>query len=143
MVVPAMSARMKLYFLLSILLMLLHKVESFQTLEWEFAPMYKYVLSLGYERGPLLFLTFICILFLGLFWCFLLLAWRWGQWVLLVVWGLTFLLEWHHLWRTLQSEAYYSGLITGVLYGCFGFIYWKELISLLSHRKHSARAPGH
>lgn len=124
--VSIIPGRMKWYFFLSILLMLLHKVESYRTHEWEFAPGYQYALSLGFEKGPLLFLTFVSILFLGLFWCFLIMAWRWGQWLLLTVWGLTFLLEWHHVWRTLQAGEYYSGLITALLYICFGLLYWHE-----------------
>jgi len=124
--VPSLSARMKWYFFLSLLFMMLHKVESYRTHEWEFAPGYRYVLSLGFDHGPLLFLTFVSILFLGLFWCFLIMAWRWGQWLLLTVWGLTFLLEWHHVWRTLQAGEYYSGLITALLYISFGILYWME-----------------
>lgn len=135
--VPVLSKKMKGYFFLSLLLMLLHKVESYQTNEWVYSPVYKFILSLGFDKGPLVFLTFVSILFLGLFWCFLVISWRWGQWCLLFFWGLTFILELHHFVRTLIAGEYYSGLITGLLYCCFGFLYWKELLHLLFPKKYN------
>jgi hypothetical protein len=108
--------------------MIMHKVECFKTTEWEVAPVYRYILDLGLDNGKLLFLTFVIMLFVGLFWCFIIISWHHGQLLFLAFWGLTFIVESHHMIRSLISESYYSGLYTGIVYVLFGFIYWRELI---------------
>lgn len=122
------SQKMRWFFLVSIILMLAHKFECYKTNEWEVAPAYLYILDLGLDKGRMLFLTFITMVFVGLFWCFIIIAWRYGQLAFLTFWGLTFALELHHLIRALISGHYYSGLYTGIVYVLFGFMYWRELI---------------
>lgn len=126
MAVPDIPARMKWTYLGSILLMLLHKMESYLSQEWEYAPTFQFILSLGLDPGPLVFLTFVCLMFTGLFLSFLLVAFRWGQWFLITAWGLTFILELLHLIRTIHSGSYYSGSLTASLYIAFGVFYWRE-----------------
>ncbi len=120
----APSPKMRWMFLLSIFLMMVHKYESFKTAEWEFAPAYLAILNWNLEKGEMLFLTFITVLFVGLIWCFIIICWNPGQWIFLGFWGLTFLLEWHHIFRTISSGAYYSGLFSAMVYVIFGFFYW-------------------
>lgn len=122
------SKKMRWFFLLSIILMLVHKIECFQTTEWKFAPIYLYILDLGLDQGKMLFLTFVTMLFVGLFCCFIIISWRHGQLFFLLFWGGTFILEFHHFIRFLISGSYYSGLYTGIVYMIFGVIYWGELI---------------
>lgn len=126
----AISRSMKGYLLVSFLLMLLHKVESYRTSEWKTSPVYRYILGLGFEDGKLVFLTFVVTLFVGLVLCFLIISWRSGKWLFLVAWGLSFVLELHHLVKAVWIyKSYYSGLYTSILYVAFGFFYWKELFN--------------
>lgn len=122
------SPKMRLLFLLSILLMAGHKIESYQTHEWDYAPAYQYFLGLGFEKGEILFLTFVSMLFFGLLWSVCIIFWRNGQWLLLTIWGLTFVLELHHILRSLLANAYYSGVYTAILYALFGVLYWREFL---------------
>jgi hypothetical protein len=65
---PVPSGQMKGVFLVSIWLMGVHKIESYQTREWDFAPSYRYFLNLDLSKGETLFLAFVVMLFIGLFW---------------------------------------------------------------------------
>ncbi len=123
------SGRMKGVFLFSILLMGFHKIESFKTHEWEFSPLYKYFLHLDLTRSEVLFLAFVVTLFAGLFWLWVVVSLTNGKWIFLGFWGLTFLLEWHHLIRSLNAGQYYPGTITATFYVLFGIIYWHVFIS--------------
>ncbi|MDP4265428.1 MAG: HXXEE domain-containing protein [Bacteroidota bacterium] len=138
MYIKTLSGKMRWFFLLSIILMMAHKFECFQTAEWKFAPAYLYILDLGLDKGEMLFLTFVTMMFVGLLWCFIIIAWRYGQLLFLAFWGLTFILELHHLIRSLVSGSYYSGFYTAIVYVLFGFIYWREL----SRHFHFKETPG-
>lgn len=119
---------MRLFFLFSITLMMAHKFECFVKAEWKVGPVYLYILDLGLDKGKMVFLTFVTMLFVGLLWCFVIMSWRYGQLSFLTFWGLTFILELHHIIRVLIAGSYYTGLFTAIVYVLFGFIYWRELI---------------
>jgi hypothetical protein len=123
------SYAMKVVFLLSILLMGVHKIESFYTREWEFAPIYLYFLNQDYSRGEIIFLSFVVTLFVGLAWVWIIISFRAGKWIFLGFWGLTFFEEWHHLIRTYHSGQYYTGLFSAILYGLFGIVYWSVFLT--------------
>lgn len=130
------SAKMMWFFLISIFLMVIHKYESFKTAEWDFAPGYLFVLQMGLGDGKMLFLTFVTMVFVLLFWSFIIIFTQTGKWLFLAFWGLTFLLEYHHLARALLAGSYYSGLYSAILYVLFGFFYWGEYFRNFYNRKH-------
>ena len=131
----ALSGRMKTYFAVSIFLMFLHKVECWYTEEWLDSPFFQAVISsshwvgLSTEQivGEAIFLTFCLWLFIGLIMGALVMkGGNWGA-IALGIWGLTYLLEWHHLVRAALASGYYSGVYTSVFYLVFGVVYWREL----------------
>ncbi len=138
----ALSLRMKSYFLISIFLMLLHKIECYYTEEWLESPFFLAIITSSHwagmdttqMMGEVMFLVFCIWLFIGLFMGWLVL--RGGNWgpIALAVWGLTYVLEWHHVIRTLARGEYYSGVYSSIVYLAFGFFYWRELSSHI-HRE--------
>lgn len=108
--------------------MALHKAESYYTGEWNTAPVYQAILGMELEAGEMLFLSFVITLFAGLLCCLFILSFRSGTVFFLAFWGLTFLLEFHHLVRTLAGGHYYSGLFSALAYIVLGFFYWKDLL---------------
>jgi hypothetical protein len=107
-------------FLISVLIMAAHKVESYWTLEFDHCPVY-----LSMERNWLpnvrrsAFVVFVGT-FLG---CMLLLALTlrspmWGL-LLLIVWGAQGLHELHHLGKSVSRRRYYPGTITGLMFTGF------------------------
>jgi hypothetical protein len=92
--------------------------------------------------GEAMFLTFIFWLFCGLIMGWLIL--RGGAWPTLAlgVWGLTYILEWHHLVRTAVKGGYYSGLVTAVLYLSFGLLFYLPELWRHFHFGPSQKAPS-
>lgn len=131
------TLRMKNYFVVSVLLMLGHKVECWFTDEWMDSPFFQALISSAHWAGmakedilgEAIFLTFCVWLFIGLVMGRMVM--QGGGWVLgaLGIWGLTYILEWHHVVRTILSGEYYTGLYTSVIYLAFGVMYWRELLS--------------
>ena len=58
-----------------------------------------------------------------------------GKWTLrvMILFGIVFIIELHHLFGALISQTYYPGMITAFFYPIVGFFYWKELIRNLKH----------
>lgn len=122
------SRRLTGAFAASVLFMGFHKIESYFTGEWNTAPVYQAILGMQLEAGEMLFLSFVITLLAGLLCCLLIISLRSGTVYFLAFWGLTFLLEFHHLVRTLAGGHYYSGSLTAMAYIILGVFYWKELI---------------
>lgn len=118
---------MRVLFLLAVLLMGLHKLECWWTAEWLESPYFNHLVSENLPMGEVIFRTFVFWLFVGL--VAFAVALQGSGWPTLVlgVWGLTFVLEYHHLIRTLLKGGYYPGLYTALVYLPFGFVYWREL----------------
>ena len=116
---------MSTVFLVAILLMALHKLECWFTSEWRVSPFFRWLIerAKGHDEGEVVFLVFITWLFGGLGMGWLVLSGGWGPVVALGIWGLTFVLEWHHVVRSVHKRGYYSGLVTSVMYVSFGPVY--------------------
>ncbi len=52
---------------------------------------------------------------------------------LMIIPGLIYIFELHHLWKALIAWGYYPGLITAIAFPIVGFLFWKEL---LKHNKY-------
>ena len=122
------SKRIRLLFLLSVLLMFVHKVECYFTSEWQVAPAYLLIQHLNFSAGKKVFLTFIITLFFSLLWLITATCWKFGLIAFLAFWGLTFFLEIHHSVRSILSDGYYSGFYSSIIYILLGFFYWRELL---------------
>lgn len=142
MTAPPLPRDMVRVFAVAVALMFLHKVECFLTAEWTVSPFFQWLISLGPRfgstpeevLGAAIFLVFVTWLFLGLAMGLLVLRGGWGPHIALGIWGLTYILEWHHVARSLAAGGYYSGLITAVAYLAWGVVYWRTLLSPLRSR---------
>jgi hypothetical protein len=140
---------MRLLFGGSILLMAAHKVESWFANEWVESPLYQWVIGRGSTlsgssedaMGATVFLVFVVWLFIGLALMFMSMWGRRGQLLALSLWGLTFLLEWHHLVRSAMSGHYEPGVVTSVPYLLLMAYYWRELARQIAEP--SPRPIGH
>lgn len=133
--IDAPSERMKTCFMVAAVIMLLHKVECWVTEEWAVSPFFQAMMHSSYWEGKppeavlgeAMFLTFVVWLFVGLTLAWMAMKSPRGATVALGLWGLTFVLEWHHVVRSVLAGAYYSGLISAVVYLAFGWgIYLRE-----------------
>lgn len=137
--VRPIGRRMQTIFLLSVAVMFLHKVECWVTDEWLESPFFSWLVSLGPALDPdpnaalgqAIFLVFVFWLFAGLFMGWLLMRGGASAFAALAVWGLTFLLEWHHPVRSLARGGYYPGLATALVYLPLMGWYWRELLGLV------------
>ena len=128
------SARLRALFALAVAGMLLHKVECWFAREWHESPFFAWVSRVAVEQssspedavGVAMFVSFNVWLFVGLAMVLLVLRGGAGPMVALAGWGLTFLLEWHHLVRAVASWHYYPGLWSAVAYVAIGPVYWRE-----------------
>ena len=48
--------------------------------------------------------------------------------ILLMLFGVIYVTELHHVIKSISAGHYYPGMITGLMYPILGFFYWKELI---------------
>ena len=123
---------MKTVFIISIVLMLLHKIESFYTNEYHACPVYERLAREARTVQEALFKTFCTCLFVAL--VIILAIWQWGDraiTILLVIWAFTFVHEIHHPVQTFISGSYYSGTVTAWAYVVFGSVYYWCLASRL------------
>jgi hypothetical protein len=134
---PLVSSRMLAYFAGAVVIMLAHKIECWLTAEWLESPFFQAVTTSSLARGntvedsfgEAIFITFVVWLFAGLGMGLLLLRGGRGPLIALGIWGLTFILEWHHIARALVAGEYYTGLFTSMAYLPFGFLYWRALVA--------------
>ncbi len=105
-------------FMVSVLLMFLHKVESYFTLEYEQCPVYATTgrARWAQDSREAVFLAF-CGTFLGLALAIALML-RGGYWPLLIlaIWMAQGVHEWHHSAKSLTQGSYYSGTVTGLMF---------------------------
>ncbi len=105
------------YFLVSIFVLIAHKVESYFWGEYDACPVYR-TLGEGAKANPRqqTFLTAIPLMMIGLL--LVAMVMRGSPWVLLffLIWAGQGLHEWHHLAKTLAARRYYPGLFTGLAF---------------------------
>lgn len=140
------TRKMKILFGIAISLMFLHKVECWFSEEWLDSPFFLAIVNSAYWaglepaaiEGELMFLVFCVWLFIGLAMGWLVMWGGSGPGIALAIWGFTFILEWHHVFRTIGRGEYYPGIATAVVYLPFGLLYWREL---LQHAHLSSEPP--
>ncbi len=129
--------------MLAIVVMAAHKVECWFAREWLHSPFFAWLISLATRLGESpddalgasIFLVFVIWLFVGLGMGLLMLRGGAGTLIALGLWGLTFLLEWHHVYRSIHVGGYYAGTISAVVYLALGPFYWVELLRHLRPRR--------
>lgn len=141
------SPRLVGWFGIAIVVMAIHKVECWYAREWLVSPLFAWVTHVAEARGSsiddtvgaALFVSFVTWLFVGLAMVWLTLRGGRGPLIALALWGMTFLLEWHHVLRAIAAWDYYPGLYTAVVYLAIGPFYWREW----ARHVDVGEAPGH
>lgn len=115
----------QIIFLISIFLMVIHKIESYITNEYNACPFYINLINKLYQNsiGEIIFLVF-CFTFL--FFMFIIYSINCDNNLfkyLVLIYAFTFIHETHHLAKTLKYKNYYSGTISAIIYFLFGFLF--------------------
>ena len=126
----AISQKLKTLFFISIPIFIVHGLEEYFTGFYNVDSSFKFFFHF-FETMPVqqaTFLLFQIMLWLALI-VFAFLIWS-EQWRLrlMVLPGLVYIFELHHIWKALEVWGYYHGLITALMFPVIGFLYWKELL---------------
>lgn len=124
------SRRLKIIFGLSIPLFILHGIEEYRTGFYKDSELNQLIFGPFLEMSwhQVMFATFQVMFWLLLVVSFLLVASERWRLRMMVVLGLAYILELHHIWKAIASWSYYPGLITALAFPVIGFFFWRELI---------------
>lgn len=147
--IDAPSPRMVGWFAVTGVAMAAHKVECWLAREWLESPLFAWAIDVAARRGDTpedalgaaIFLPFVLWLGVGLAMTWLVMRGGAGPLVVTGLWGLTFLLEWHHLGRALARGDYYPGLWTALVYVGIGPFYLREWLRHVHLRVHDPTPP--
>ena len=124
------SPKLKTIFSLSIPLFIAHGLEEYFTGFTNVDSHVQFVL--GYFNSlPTTQSTFL--LFQIILWLILavssLLIWneKWRM-RLMIIPGLVYIYEFHHIWKSFGTGGYYPGVITALLFPIIAFFFWRELL---------------
>ncbi len=126
--------RLKNLFALSILLLIAHGLEEILT------SLYRNDSHVAFIFGRLttlptmeaLFILFQIMIWLMLIIGYLLLLGHKWQLRLMFIPGIVFIYELHHLYKAIDVGGYYPGLVTAIPLYIVGFLFWKELIKIIT-----------
>ena len=124
------STKLRKFFLISIVLFIIHGLEEYFTGFYDVDPIFKYFFG-PFERMSnlqALFLLFQIMLWLLLIISLLLIASKKWQLSLMIIPGLVYIFELHHIYKAVTVGGYYPGLITALAFPFIAFYFWKELI---------------
>ena len=123
------STKLKTIFGFSVPLFVAHGLEEYLTGIYGVDSHVRFVL--GYfntlPAPQATFLLFQIMLWLMLIISFVLISGTKWQLRLMMLPGLIYIYELHHIWKALSVWSYYPGLITAVGFPIIGFLFWKEL----------------
>ena len=122
------SKKSQLFFLISIPIFIIHGLEEYFAGFANVDPVFKTVF--GFLGLPVSNLSFF--IFQIVFWIILIsvyLSLRKGHQLmpLMVLLGLVFVFEIHHIFRAIAIQSYYPGLVTSFFFPVVGFLFWREL----------------
>ena len=129
------SKRLKNIFAISIPVFMAHGLEEYFTGFFDIDNISRFVFS-PLETMPVLQATFLLLqimIWLLLIVSLLLITNVKWQLRLMIIPGLIYIFELHHLWKAVMSWGYYPGSVTAIAFPIIGFLFWKEL---LKHYKH-------
>lgn len=123
------TKRLKNLLLLSIILFIVHGIEELITGFYAIDSHVRFVFGFAQNMVPIhaAFLVFQIMLWLMLVVGYLLLLGPKWQLRLMVIPGLMFIYELHHLYKAISIGSYYPGLITALLFPVLGYFFWKEI----------------
>lgn len=125
------SQKLKTIFAFSIPLFIAHGIEEFlthfyDTDAWDQAIFGNLFGNLSTHAAT--FMTFQIMLWLILVVSFLLILNEKWRLRVMIIPGLVYIYELHHLYKAIDVGGYYPGLVTALLFPVIGYMYWKELL---------------
>lgn len=122
------TVKLKLYFLVTALLIVAHMLEEWHT---GFHDVFPFMLWLGQQfqsKSGAAFFIFMLMSWLLLLVSLVFLSEK-RKWILwmLSIFSFVYIFELHHPVRALLSGQYYPGTITGLLFPFLGIFFWREL----------------
>ena len=125
------SNKLKTIFYISIPVFMAHGLEEFfngfYNVDWSFKFVFGFLNTMTIPQAT--FLVFQIMLWLAfIVFAFLIASERWRL-RLMILPGLIYIFELHHIWKALGSWSYYPGVITAIAFPVIGFLFWKELLN--------------
>lgn len=125
-----MSQRLKILFYISIPLFVAHGLEElfngFYNIDWSTQLVFGFLYEMPVPQAT--FWVFQIMLWLALIiFAFLITNEKWRVRLMLLP-GLVYLFELHHIWKAVESWSYYPGVVTAIAFPFIAFLFWKELI---------------
>ncbi len=123
------SQKLKTIFYVSIPVFIAHGLEEyfngFYNIDSSFKFFFHYFETMTIPQAT--FLLFQIMLWLAfIVFAFLIASEKWRL-RLMILPGLIYVFELHHIWKTLDSWNYYPGAITAIAFTFIAFFFWREL----------------
>lgn len=123
------SQRLKNIFFVSIPILFFHGLEEYFTgfynTDSHARFVFSYLNTLPTQQA--VFLLFQVMLWIALvIFAFLISSEKWRL-RLMILPGLIYIYEFHHIWKAFQVGGYYPGIITGSVFPILAFLFWREL----------------
>lgn len=129
------SQKLKKIFFISVPVFIAHGLEEyfneFYNIDSIFKFFFHYFNTMSIPQAT--FLLFQIMLWLVLIIFALLMTSEKWKLRLMVIIGLIYIFELHHIWKTLILGYYYPGVITAIAFPIISFLFWKELLKNLKY----------
>ena len=124
------SKKLRIIFVASIPVFIAHGLEEYFTGFYNVDGIFKFVFQ-PFESMTIpqaTFLLFQIMIWLLLIVSALLITNSKWQLRLMIIPGLIYIFEFHHIWKALTSGSYYPGVITAISFPILAFLFWKQLL---------------
>ena len=129
------SQKLKTILYISIPVFIAHGLEEifngFYNVDWGFKLVFGFLETMSVPQAT--FIVFQVMIWLAfIVFAFLIASEKWRL-RLLILSGIIYVFELHHIWKALESRSYYPGAITAIAFLATGFVFWKELFKNFKH----------
>src|SRR3990167_941357 len=124
------SKKLKTIFYISIPIFITHGLEEifngFYNIDWSTKLVIGFLNEMSVPQAT--FIVFQVMIWLTfIVFAFLIASEKWRL-RLMILPGIIYIFEFHHIWKTLESWSYYPGVITAIVFPFIAFFFWKELL---------------
>ncbi|MFZ2523515.1 MAG: HXXEE domain-containing protein [Minisyncoccia bacterium] len=126
------SNKLKTIFALSIPLFIAHGIEEFATHFYDIDTHDQAIFGLlsSLSNHGATFVVFQIMFWILLIVSFLLILSEQWRLRVMIIPGLIYVYELHHLYKAIAVGGYYPGLVTALLFPVIGYFFWRELLKL-------------
>lgn len=129
------SQKLKTIFYISIPVFIAHGFEEifngFYNVDWFFKFAFGFLETMSVPQAT--FIVFQIMIWLAfIVFAFLIASEKWRLRLMLLP-GIIYIFELHHIWKAFESWSYYPGVITAIAFPVVGFLFWKELLKNLKN----------